>query len=484
MQSDQQRAIWAVLLSGIVLFLWQYFFVPQISPSKVPQQEIVQTDVKDSSANISEGNANSPTKLPEEKVESFYHLTTQNFKFKISNELKVVDISSVNSSELFQNTIGSDGNIFLNFYSPDKKTLTGYTFEKLQDNQLAISHTDGLKVVLTLDDMGRVKIEGQLPKGFGYGVSGRTQEVDSALHKRLFSYNLGDLSTVDVGDDSKDSGTLKWIGVDYSYHFFGFININAVATDVMFNTQGYFDSKCFPMNDEINSYFILVKKEYDFLKSLGDSLHLAVDFGFFAFLAVPMLWLLKFFYGLVSNFGVAIILLTVLIRFLTFPLQWSSLKGMKKMQVLQPQLAKLKEKYKDDPMTMQKETMELFKRSGVNPLSGCFPLLLQMPIFFALYSVLYNAVELVGADFMGWIHDLSAKDPYYVLPIAMAASMFLQQKITPTTITDKMQQRIFLFMPLIFGFFMKDLPSGLSLYIFVSTLVGILQQIFVFSRIK
>jgi YidC/Oxa1 family membrane protein insertase len=178
------------------------------------------------------------------------------------------------------------------------------------------------------------------------------------------------------------------------------------------------------------------------------------------------------------------VLLTLLIRLLTFPLQWSSLKGMKKMQTLQPQLAKLKEKHKDDPVAMQKETMEVFKRSGVNPLSGCFPLLLQMPIFFALYSVLYNAVELVGADFFGWIHDLSTKDPYYVLPIAMAVAMFVQQKITPTTITDKMQQRIFLFMPLIFGFFMKDLPSGLSLYIFVSTVSGILQQFFVFSRLK
>ena len=277
---------------------------------------------------------------------------------------------------------------------------------------------------------------------------------------------------------------MKWIGIDYAYHFFGLVNKDSPATDVAFNSQGFFISKSFPLNNNLDSYVIFVKKEYDFLKQLGDSLHLTVDFGMFAFLAVPMLWLLKFLYGLVSNFGWAIVLLTVLIRLLTFPLQWSSLKGMKKMQNLQPQLAKIKEKYKDDPLTMQKETMDMFKKSGVNPLSGCFPLLLQMPIFFALYSVLYNAVELVGARYLGWITDLSTKDPYYILPVAMAVSMFVQQKITPSTITDKMQQRIFLFMPLIFGFFMKDLPSGLSLYIFVSTLSGIFQQFFVFSRIK
>ena len=154
------------------------------------------------------------------------------------------------------------------------------------------------------------------------------------------------------------------------------------------------------------------------------------------------------------------------------------------MQIIQPELTKLKEKFKDDPKRMQKETMELFKREKANPLGGCLPLLLQMPIFFAFYKVLYAAVELVGAPFIFWITDLSIKDPFYVLPVLMAFSMFLQQKLTPSASADPTQQKVMMFMPLIFGVIMKDLPAGLNLYIFISTIFGVTQQLFVYKMIK
>lgn len=479
MQSDQQRAIWAVVLSGVVLFMWQYFFVPKIGPTNNTTPAIIATQIPATDP------AKENVELPVKKSQEFYVLKKNSYSVKISNTLSFSEFSSINSSVLLSSVIGANADVSLNFFSPDKKLLSGFNItNSLNEEELLVTHADGVNIKLVLTETGKLAVIGSLPKGYGYGFSGRSEAVDSSVQKRSYIYHINKLHTSVVGSENDDSGLLKWIGVDYSYHFFGLVNKEPTATDVTFNNQGYFLSRSFPLNEKMDAYIILVKKEYDFLKTLGDSLHLTVDFGMFAFLAVPMLWLLKSFYGLVANFGWAIVLLTLLIRLLTFPLQWSSLKGMKKMQNLQPQLAKLKEKYKDDPMAMQKETMAIFKKSGVNPLSGCFPLLLQMPIFFALYSVLYNAVELVGADFIGWIHDLSVKDPYYILPIAMAIAMFVQQKITPSTITDKMQQRIFLFMPLIFGFFMKDLPSGLSLYIFVSTVSGILQQFFVFSRIK
>lgn len=486
MQSDQQRAVWAVVLSGIVLFLWQYFFVPKISTPIVPPTEISSNNSSSDGKKMDSVNPVVPSQSDQivEEVQ-FFVLTNNTKSVKISSNLTIVEMNALNSTELLSKTIGDNSEFTINFYSPDKKLLKNFSITNLKSsNELSITHSDGLSINLNLDQAGKLFFTGTLPQGYGYGVSGKSSAVDSSISKRNYAYFVSKLKTVVVGDNGEDSGLLKWIGIDYAYHFFGLVSPDSPASDVIFNADGYFSSKTFPLNNKINSYVIYVKKEYDFLKSLGDSLQLTVDFGIFSFLALPMLWLLQMFYGMVSNFGWAIVLLTLLIRFLTFPLQWSSLKGMKKMQTLQPQLAKLKEKYKDDPVAMQKETMEVFKRSGVNPLSGCFPLLLQMPIFFALYSVLYNAVELVGADFIGWIHDLSAKDPYYVLPIAMAVAMFIQQKITPSTITDKMQQKIFLFMPLIFGFFMKDLPSGLSLYIFVSTVAGILQQFFVFSRLK
>lgn len=485
MQSDQQRAIWAVVLSGIVLFLWQYFFVPKVSaPINISIPTSI-TSTPSSSTSVSPKVEAISTDTSPKPADQIFILDNGAKQVKITNNLLITEISAINSAELLATTMGPNSEFSINFYSPDKKQLTNFKVSKgAVANELLVSNPEGINAKFSLEPSGKLAISGILPKGFGYGISGKSQIMDSGLHKRTYAYHISKLHSVKVGADGDNSGNLKWVGIDYAYHFIGLVNPNSPATDVNFNAQGYFVSKSFPLDEKINSYVIFVKKEYDFLKSLGDSLHLTVDFGMFAFLAVPILWLLKMFYGLVLNFGWAIVLLTILMRMLTFPLQWTSLKGMKKMQKLQPQLAKLKEKYKDDPVAMQKETMEVFKRSGVNPLSGCFPMLLQMPIFFALYSVLYNAVELVGADFVGWIHDLSAKDPYYVLPMAMAVAMFVQQKITPSTITDKMQQKIFLFMPLIFGFFMKDLPSGLSLYIFVSTVSGILQQFFVFSRLK
>jgi len=155
-------------------------------------------------------------------------------------------------------------------------------------------------------------------------------------------------------------------------------------------------------------------------------------------LAVPILSGLKFFYKLIPNYGVAIILLTLLVRLLMYPLQHKSYKSMKKMQEVQPELTKIREKFKDDPQKLQMESMALFKRAGANPLGGCLPLILQMPIFIAFYKVLYSAVELVDAPFFGWISDLSEPDPYYIYPILMTIAMFVQQKMTPsTTVTSR-----------------------------------------------
>ena len=156
---------------------------------------------------------------------------------------------------------------------------------------------------------------------------------------------------------------------------------------------------------------------------------------------------------------------------------------MKKMQKVQPEMQKLREKYKDDPQRMQQETMALFKRAGANPLGGCLPMLMQMPIFFAFYQLLANSVELVGADFAFHISDLSAKDPYYILPVLMGLAMFGQMKLNPSTSADPTQQKVMMFMPIIFTFFMKDLPAGLNLYFFFSTLFGIAQQLFVYKTV-
>ena len=148
---------------------------------------------------------------------------------------------------------------------------------------------------------------------------------------------------------------------------------------------------------------------------------------------------------------------------------------MKKMQKIQPQMQAIRERHKADPQVLQKETMALMQREKVNPLGGCLPMLLQMPIFFALFRVLGQSIELYQAPFFGWIHDLSIKDPYYVLPVLMGITLFIQQKTTPTTM-DPQQAKVMQFMPIIFSFMMVSLPSGLTLYTFISTLFGVIQQ--------
>lgn len=228
-------------------------------------------------------------------------------------------------------------------------------------------------------------------------------------------------------------------------------------------------------------------KKLSVLKSTGFELEKAVHFGWFDLLAKPMLFLLNFLYGYIGNYGVAIIILTCLIKGVFWPITQKGMKSMKNMQKLQPKMAKLKEKYKDDPARMNQEVMAMYKTYKVNPVGGCLPMVLQIPFFFALYRVLMAAIELRHAPFMLWINDLSAPDRLMigydipvlhgipVLTILMGVSMYLQQKMTPTT-ADPTQAKIMQFLPIIFTFMFINFASGLVLYWFVNNLLSILQQ--------
>lgn len=211
------------------------------------------------------------------------------------------------------------------------------------------------------------------------------------------------------------------------------------------------------------------------LEKVNPELVKVVNFGFFSSIGKVLLKVLQWSHGIVGNWGWAIVVLTVLVRLIVLPFNIFSYRSMKKMQVIQPQLQALRTRYKEDPQALNRETMALMRDQKVNPLGGCLPLLLQMPVFFALYQVLGQSIELYQAPFILWIHDLSQKDPFYVLPVLMGVTMFVQQKITPTTM-DPAQARIMLWMPVIFSVFTFGLPSGLTLYIFISTLFGVVQQ--------
>lgn len=234
-------------------------------------------------------------------------------------------------------------------------------------------------------------------------------------------------------------------------------------------------------NEEYDIYF--GPKNVDILKAAGSRLERAVDLGFFDLIAYPMLLSFKWMYKVIPNYGIAIILLTVIIKMVFWPLSQKSYKSMKDMQKLAPLMEQIKEKYKDDKERLNKEVMELYKRHKVNPIGGCLPMVLQIPVFFALYAVLGGAVELRHAPFILWITDLSVKDPYYVTPILMGATMFIQQKMTPST-ADPTQQKVMMFMPLIFTFTFLSFSSGLVLYWLVNNVLSIGQQYYVNKHIK
>jgi YidC/Oxa1 family membrane protein insertase len=217
-------------------------------------------------------------------------------------------------------------------------------------------------------------------------------------------------------------------------------------------------------------------KESKVLANIDPKLTDAIEYGWFTFISKPLFKVLEWFHGLVGNWGWAIVLVTLLIKLLLFPLSYKGMMSMQKLKDLAPQIKELKEKYGKDPQKMNLKMMEIYKKNGANPMGGCLPMILQIPIFFAIYRVLLNAVELQGAPWVLWITDLSQKDPYFILPILMGVSMWYQQRITPNTMTDPMQQKIFQWLPVVMTFFFLTFPAGLVLYWLVNNIFTIAQQ--------
>ena len=290
-------------------------------------------------------------------------------------------------------------------------------------------------------------------------------------------------------------GTFDWIAYEGTYFMTGIIpeeksktvTMNAQDELVSIDVVSALDTLA-PGTEKTYAYELFYgPKKLTLLKEIGYNLEKIINFGWFDVIAKPTLYLLNWLYSIFGNYGIAIILVTVILKALFWPITQKGLKSMKNMQKLQPKMVKIKEKYKDDAARMNQEVMNLYKTYKVNPLGGCLPMVLQIPVFFALYKVLLQSIELRHAPFMLWITDLSAPDRLYlgfdipylgglpVLTLLMGASMFLQQKMTPTT-ADPTQAKIMMFLPVIFTFMFLNFASGLVLYWFVNNLLSILQQ--------
>ncbi|MEA3241074.1 MAG: membrane protein insertase YidC [Pseudomonadota bacterium] len=280
-------------------------------------------------------------------------------------------------------------------------------------------------------------------------------------------------------------GTINWIGYTTKYFLAAIMPQEQTAvsnvTGVIEKPKATIVETGMKMGGAGNFRVFIGPKEFDYLKKFNLQLDKSVDFGWFGIIARPLVQLLKFFNRYLHNYGLAIILVTILIKLVFYPLSQKSYQSMNKMKAIQPKVAKMKEKYKDDKARQQKEMMDLYRTYKVNPFGGCLPIVVQIPVFFGLYRGLMVAIELRHAPFFWWIQDLAAKDPYYITPILMGATMFLQQKMSPTT-GDAMQAKMMLFMPLIFTFMFLNFPAGLVLYWLVNNILSIGQQYMVMKK--
>ncbi len=491
MDNNQKRTMLALLLSGLVLFVWQSAFAPKnideeqvISDntssvkvdSKVNTETISETSDKAHSVDTSRFTSRDAVELRSKKA-SFKVLPNFSFVELTGYKTQLDNINFSGRENFFQvgyvDVAGGFHEFNFSFQEiANASSIEGYDSSVGAKLNLRINDKGLLEYVLTTDNPIRLSIVMRAKEG----------QSDNRTYRQFISYTQ-EVTRINVEDDDTLEGNMKWVGLDFNHHVFLNVFNNKLSSKFKTDEDGRFVFNTLNPARSFEGFFLYSLKEIDYLATVKNHTELSIDFGLFGILAVPILKSMKFIYTYVSNYGFAIIILTIIIRLLTYPLQFKSFKNMKKMQVVQPELTKLREKYKDNPQEMQKRTMELFKRSGANPLGGCFPMLLQVPIFIAFYQAISNSVELVGSPFAFWLTDLSAKDPFYVLPVLMGATMFFQTKLNPSTSADPNQQKIMYIMPLVFCFMMKDLPAGLNLYFFVSNLVGIGQQVLVYRMV-
>ncbi|MDP6706493.1 MAG: membrane protein insertase YidC [Alphaproteobacteria bacterium] len=360
---------------------------------------------------------------------------------------------------------------------------------------------------------------------YPWGLVARTGAPETLgfyiLHEGPIGVLQGQLKEIDYDDlEGAEAVTEKsqggWVGITDKYWLTALVSDKERSFTGTFQHFGQSDSyqvqylgdgMALPAGGivETKSRLFAGAKEVNLLDDYRDRFAItlfdrAVDFGYLHFLTIPFFKVLDFFYRLLGNFGLAILLLTVCVKLIFFPLANKSYKSMSKMKALQPEMTRLKERYGDDRQKMQQEVMGLYKKEKVNPAAGCLPILIQIPVFFALYKVLFVTIEMRHAPFYGWIHDLSAPDPLFIVtlfglipwdpplflsigiwPVLMGLTMFLQQKLNPQP-TDPVQAKVFLFMPLFFTFLLGTFPAGLVIYWTWNNMLSIAQQYVIMKR--
>ncbi len=353
-------------------------------------------------------------------------------------------------------------------------------------------HRDSYLIDYALSVLPKEAMDKSLAIQVGPGLVGEQQAYDLFDYKRAVLF-VDEKRTNVMADDYKEpqhfTGSISWVSVSNKY----FLSLlypsekqapveavtgmdelkNEITVSLIYNLGK--DDK--PSQLELTAFF--GPQDTKEMEKLSDSLSYVKDYGIFSFFANPLFALLTYLNDHVGNWGWSIVLLTIIIKIIFYPLTKKGFSSMKKMKDLQPQLKALQEKYKDDRNKLSSELMALYRDNKVNPMGGCLPMLLQVPIFIALYNVLLVSIEMRGSEFIWWIHDLSEKDPYYITPIFLGITMFVQQKVSPP-VGDPLQQKVMMFLPVIFTFLFMNFPAGLVVYWIVNNILTISQQWVIF----
>jgi YidC/Oxa1 family membrane protein insertase len=521
---DNKRVIIAVVLSMVVLIGWNWIFPPappQAPPEVRRMEEPVQPPAPPSAQRpqIDAGEAFSPTEGRRLTVNTPEYLAVINtaggilerFELKNYRESLAPGASAVNMIKpqaLVKAPLGiiwgqtatwreaewgsESDDMTLQLGQEAKLVIQGKLGDLLFTRELTFTAGS----YLVREDL-RVRNggEGRVVQPLSFTLAGTAlSPEDSRYDTTSVAYYLSDSlekenDLEDLGKGIESPQAVQWGAIESNYFLMSVVPQDAAVFKGKYEDEVY----RIALNEDValepgaeatltSSYYLGPKKD-QFLENAPNNLQAAINYGWFNFIAKPLITVLNFFYGYVGNYGVAIIILTIIIKILFWPLSHKSYKSMESMKKLQPMMAKIREKHKDDRQKMNQEMMQLYKTYKVNPAGGCLPMLLQIPVFFALYQALMGAIELRHAPFIAtvpftdivWLADLSAKDPFYITPIVMGATMFLQQKMTPAP-GDPMQAKIMLFLPVIFTFLFLSFPSGLVVYWLVNNVLSIFQQ--------
>lgn len=521
---QQKRVIYAVVLSFLFFLVYSEFFMPKkhLAEQNVSNNASIATDtttqqiqanqapvVNNQTQNISPSQgvvqgSRIIAKIQSEHFEaqidhlgriSSFLLKDKKYTDKDGKNINVISDYDKDGKKIEPPNSNRTLPLELRFSDPTLNQKASHTDYLSDKDELFVDENGSARLSLTqnLGDLivkkelifypkGNYDIEVSLSKNATYFITPGLRPgivVDSyVVHGALVLDKEDVIHTFEDGDVKEEESLGQVVlasGFDRYYTSF-FYNFNE-GLDVFVTKDLHGNSLIFVRSDnEFKSGAYIGAKEHSILRAIDKRLEKVVEYGWFTFIAKPMYSFLEFLHTYIGNWGWAIVVLTLIVRLILFPLTYKSMISMNKLKDLAPKMKELREKYKGDPQKMNMQMMELYKKHGANPFSGCLPILLQIPIFFAIYRVLLNAAELKSAPWAFWIHDLSVMDPYFILPIFMGATMFLQQLITPMAIQDPIQAKVLKFLPVVFTFFFLFFPAGLTLYWCINNICSLIQQ--------